>query len=321
MNTRTVRKSRTAIVYVLGVALLCGAARAEEPVGVKDDGQGEEEESLVSAEFSLSFDSKYLSYGFVDNNHPIMTPSGSLTFFDWVTIGAEAIFDITHYGRKAGYTSRAFQCTEFHPNISIGHEFSSEDYEWLPTTIAFDLNYDYEYIPNVRDRVDPEAGWGEDTQYLTLELSLPELWLEPCFYVERDIMRSNGTYMNLELGHTFALVDGESEDDDPVLSIRPSIAQGFGNAMRVREYAIHYYEDDNGDEAEKPLDHAGLMDTMIKCELNWNICDNLSLSGYVGYSDFLFDRKIREHAREYEVTESWDESWNFVGGIAITASF
>lgn len=320
MNTLTIKKSRTAIVYALGIALLCGATRAEEPVGIEGESE-EDEDSFVSAEFSMAFDSKYLSYGFVDNNEPIMTPSASLTFFDWVTVGATAYFDVTHYGRKAGYTSRAFQCIEFHPNISIGHEFSPDDYEWLPTTIAFDLNYDYEYLPNARARENPDDGWSEDTQYWTLEISLPDLWLEPCFYAERDTMRDNGTYMNLEIGHTFSLVDGDGEDDDPVLSIRPSIAQGFGNAPRVRAYATRYWEGDNGEEFEKPLDHAGLMDTLVKCELNWNICDNLSLSGYVGYSDFLFDRKIRDCARDYEATEKWDDSWNFIGGLAITASF
>ena len=102
----------------------------------------------------------------------------------------------------------------------------------------------------------PDKSISEDTQFITFEFGLPDLWIEPAFLYERDIMRDNGTYLNLELGHTFALIDGAEEGEDPVLTIKPSIAQGFGNAMRVRAYV----SDANGE----PLDHSGLMDTMVK---------------------------------------------------------
>ena len=72
-------------------------------------------------------------------------------------------------------------------------------------------------------------------------------------------------------------------EEDDTLTLRPSIAQGFGNGQRVKTYATK--------KDGEPLNHAGLMDTMIKLELGWKVCDNVSLSGYVGYSDFLFDRK------------------------------
>ena len=68
-------------------------------------------------------------------------------------------------------------------------------------------------------------------------------------------------------------------------------------------------------------DHAGFMDTMAKLELGWKICDCIALSGYVGYSEFIFDRKIREASRRYELTGKWDESWNVVAGVALTMSF
>lgn len=314
MKTMNLCTKKTAIVSVIGAALLCGAVRAEEPVGEAKPVELEEEETaFVSGEFSLAFDSKYLSYGWVDNNEPILTPGAYLTFFDWVTVGAEALFDVTHYGSKAGYTGRAFQCNEFHPNISIGHSFSPEDFEWLPTTVEFDLNYDYEYHPRVKGREDKT--WAEDTQFWTLTTSLPDLWLEPCFIYERDTMRDDGTYLNLELGHTFALIDGEGEDDDPVLALRPSVAQGFGNKQRVGGYLFH------DDEDETPLRKAGLLDTFVKLELTWTINENLSLAAYAGYSDFIFDRQIREASRRYEATGDWDHSWNFVGGCSVCASF
>ena len=311
MNTKLIMMSAAA-------ALCMGAFAAEEaaPAEEKSEGwawaMGEgitfDETPIVSTELSLSFDSKYLSYGFVDNKDPILTPAGSMTFFDWVTFGVSAIYDVTKYGHRAGYTSRQFQYTELHPTITIGHEFTPEDVEWLPTAVEFAFGWDYEYIPNSRKK-----GWqenDEDTHYWTFEFGLPDLCFEPKFYYERDAMRDNGTYMNLEVGHTFTVIGDEEEE---TLTLRPSVAQGFGTRQRVRAYAFK----EDGD----PLDHMGFMDTMIKLEAEWSICDGVALSGYVGYSDFIFDRKIREASRRYEATEKWDDSWNFVAGLALTLTF
>jgi len=311
-------------IALVCAAAVCGAAFAAEEEKTESSGwaytPGEgvsfDETPVVSGEVSLSFDSKYLSYGFVDNKDPILTPAGSLTFFDWITIGANAIFDVTKYGRRAGYTNRQFEYTEFHPTITLGHSFSPDDFEWLPTTIEIAIGYDYEYHPNSKNKGglnEYENGWdtsiAEDTQFWTVEIGLPDLWLEPKFLYERDVMRDDGTYLNLEIGHTFNLLG----EEDETLTLRPSIAQGFGNAQRVKAYATR--------EDGEPLNHAGLMDTMVKLELGWKICDCLSLSGYVGYSDFLFDRKIREASRRYEALGKWDESWNFVAGCAVTLTF
>ena len=311
MNTKTIALACAAAV--------CGAAFADEETAegwayTPGEGVSFNEQPIVSAEASLSFDSKYLSYGFVDNKDPILTPAAEITFFDWVTFGVNAIFDVTKYGRRAGYTNRQFQYTELHPTANIGHSFSSEDFEWLPTTVEFSIGYDYEYHPNSKSKgVTPwDKSIAEDTQFITFEIGLPDLWIEPTFLYERDIMRDDGTYLNLELGHTFNLL---GEEDD-TLTLRPSIAQGFGNGQRVKAYATRA----DGE----PLNHAGLMDTMIKAELGWKICDNVSLSGYVGYSDFLFDRKIRNASRDYDGYEGrgrWDYSWNVVAGLSVTLTF
>ena len=74
-------------------------------------------------------------------------------------------------------------------------------------------------------------------------------------------------------------------------------------------------------EEETPLHHAGLMDTCLKLELTWNICDHVALAGYVAYYDFLFDRQIRDASRGYEAHGRWDESWNFIGGLSLSVSF
>ena len=317
MNTKTIGKFTATALCAISAAVLCGAARAEEPVGDEPELE-EEESSAVSAEFSLAFDSKYLSYGFVDNNHPILTPSGSLTFFDWFTIGAYAIFDVTKYGRRAGYTSRQWQCNEFHPNAEIRHSFGPEDFSWLPTTVELAIGYDYEYQPNCKHRgtavEDEDTGdflgydrsLDEDTQYFTAEIGLPDLWFEPVFYYEQDVMRDHGAYLNLEIGHTFDLIED-------VLTVRPSIAQGWGSAQRIAAYAWRK------DDSERS--YMGLMDTMVKCEFEWTVTDYLTVSAYGAYSDFLFDGGLRDSARRYEATENWEHSWNFIGGLALTVAF
>jgi hypothetical protein len=265
------------------------------------------ETPVMTAEFGLACDSKYMFYGLVLNNDPILRTTASATFFDFLTFDILAIYDVTKYGRKAGYTNRAGKYTELDPDVYVSWSFSPDEHAWLPTTVDVSLGYMYEYHPRSMD-------WN-DMQYVWAEIALPDLWIEPLLYIEREIDSDNGTYVNLEIGHTFPLIDNDEEDGDPVLAFRPSVAQGFGNTQRVRGYLCSDWE------AETPLDHAGLMDTCIKGELTWTVCDWLSVSGYVAYYDFLFDSTIRESVRGYESTGRADRSYNYVDGLAVTATF
>ncbi len=292
-------------------AALCGGVlavdeKSEAFAWAPGEGISFGEQPILSTEVGLAFDSKFMSYGLVDNKDPIVTPSASVTAFDWVTFSVSAIFDTTKYGKKAGYGNRAGRYTELDPGVSLAHAFSPEDYAFLPTTVELSLGYMYEYHPRSMGGGTGEPG--DDTQFVTFEVALPDLWIEPTLVFERDIDRDNGTYVNLELGHTFALIDGAGEDDDPVLAFRPSVAQGFGNTQRTRGYGL----------AE---DHGGLMDLCVKGELTWNIGAGLALSGYVAYYDYVFDSTLREGARAYEATGHDDTSYNFVAGIALSASF
>lgn len=276
---------------------MCGCATDKEVLVEEDD------DSFVSAEFGLSFDSKYLTYGVMDGKDPIITPSATVSFFDTLYFGVEAIFDATKgNGKRGGYGNRAFKYTTLDAIVGVAYDF---DLGETLGALTVDFNYIYEYIPR---SCDPDVG---DTQYLNLELSLGDLWLEPALAIERDIMADNGTYVNLEIGHTFPLIDGASEDDDPVLAFRPSFGQGFGNTQRVKGY----FDDD----------HAGLMDSNIKGELTWNICQNLALSAYLAYYDYWFDRNMRHDAREYNAAwghgDKYSDSYQFVGGLALSASF
>ena len=294
------------IKIMVCAAALCGSVSAYAEATADDqsgwhwkfgEGVTYNERPIVSTEIGLAFDSKFLSYGLVDNNDPILTPSASMTFFDLLTVSVESIFDISRYGRKAGYGSRAWRYQELDPGVSITRAFGPEDIAWLPTTVEFELGYMYEQHPRCVD---------DDTQFVNFSVGLPDLWFEPTFAVERDVDRDDGTYLNLEIGHTFTLIGGEEETED-VLDLRVSVAQGWGDSNRIDAYL----------EATRP----GMMDFTLKGELTWNVTDGVTLGGYVAYTDYLFDSSLRERARSYEATEHWTESWNFTAGASLSVSF
>jgi hypothetical protein len=268
------------------------------------------DEIPVSAEFGLSFDSKYMTYGVIDGKDPIVTPSAEISFFDTLYFGVESIFDVTKgNGKRGDYGNRAGQWTTLDSIVGLRHDF---DLGETLGALSVDVNYIYEYIRRYQGSMD-------DTQYVNLELSLGDLWFEPTLAIERDLMADNGTYVNFEVGHTFTLIDGEEGSDDPVLTLRPAVGQGFGNTRRAKGY----FETEGGD----PLDHGGLMDTSISLTAEWAICDHLTLSGYVAYYDYLFDSTMRDGARRHNADRSgsaadrYRDSYNFVGGLALTASF
>ena len=308
--------SKHILMTIACAAALCGSVRAEAEAR-ETEGQGLNwamgedvtfgETSVVSAEVGLAFDSKFMSYGLVDNNDPILTPSAALTFFDWVTLGVEAIFDTSSYGKRAGYRDHAFRYQELDPGVAIGHAFGPDDAAWLPTTVAFELGYMYEFHPKVVD---------DDTQFITFSVGLPDLWFEPTFSYERDIDRDDGTYLNLEIGHTFSVVEGKEEGDDDILAFRVSLAQGWGDKRRV----VAYLPDVGNDEAEG-LGRASMMDTCVKGELTWNITDGVSLGAYAAYYDYLFDSHARNSAKAYEATGSHTDSYSFVMGVSLAVAF
>ena len=310
------RNNKVNIKTIACAAAVCGCtavASGADEVAEAEKGEFEETQ-MVSAEFGLAFDSKYMTYGVIDGKDPIMTPSAKVVFFDWLYFGVESIFDVTKgNGKRGGYGNRAGKYTTLDAIAGIAHDF---DLGETLGALSVDFNYIYEYIP--RRTWDDDAGkYGvDDTQYLNLELSLGDLWLEPTLSIERDLMADNGTYVNFELGHTFTLV---GDEDDAVLTFRPAFGQGFGNTQRVRGYL------NKRPGSDEPLDHGGLMDTTIKGELEWTICENLSLGAYVAYYDYWFDRSMRDgahaHNSEWSGADRYRDSYNFVCGLSLTASF
>ena len=300
------------IKTIMVAAAVCGCislAKAADEVAKAEKGETEEKDPLVSAEFGMNLDSKYMTYGVIDGKDPILTPSASLTFFDWAYVGVESIFDLTKgNGKRGDYGNRAGKWTTLDASVGIAHEFELTE----GIGLSVDFNYIYEYLR----RHHSDMG---DTQYLNLEIGLTGLWLEPTFAIERDLMADDGTYANLSLAHTFVLI-GDEEDENPTLTFTPSVAQGFGNTQRVRGYL---YRDRDGEES---LDHGGLMDSTIKGEFEWAVCDHVKLTAYVAYSDYWLDREMRHGARNHNAAwgqhgDKYANSWNFYGGVGVKFSF
>ena len=122
-------------------------------------------------------------------------------------------------------------------------------------------------------------------------------------------MADDGTYVNLEVGHTFPLI---GEGEDATLTFKPSFAQGWGNTLRTRGYDL-------------AGDHGGLMDSTIKGELVWAVCDHVKVKAYIAYADYWFDRKLRHGARDYNGAwghgDKYANSWNIYGGVGVALSF
>ena len=216
-----------------------------------------------------------------------------------VYFSVEAIFDTTKgNGKRGGYGNRAGKYTTLDSMVGLAHDFD------LGETLGFlgvDFSYMYEYLP----RHDGEVG---DTQYLNLELSLGDLWLEPAFAIERDLMADDGTYAYFELGHTFELSES--------VTLRPSVGQGLGNSLRTRGYFSEL-------EKVEGFDHGGMMDTTLRIDLEYALADWLTFGAYVAYHDYLFDGNMREAAAAYngEWGAGENKTWNVVGGLSITATF
>jgi hypothetical protein len=268
--------------------------------------------SVLSVEVGTQVDSRYITYGVIDGRDPIYRLNATATFCDWFYLGVMSIHDITKSnGKYGGYGPRTGRASTIDSMVGIAHEWELSE---QIGTLSVDFCYIYEYFRRYRDE---GARCVDDTQYLNLEFELSDGFLpvDPKLWIERDIMLDNGTYVHFELGRDIPIVDGKNEDDDPVLKFRPSVGQGFGNTSRVRGYGFVK----NGRE----LDHGGIMDTTLKGELVWSLGHGVEVTGYVAYSDFLFDSNMRAGARGHNA--AWghccNHSWNFYGGVGVTFTF
>ena len=84
-----------------------------------------EESNLVSAEFSLGFDSRYMTYGVIDGKDPIVVPTASIAFFDLFYFGVEAIIFLTTTCAKPPQ-----HITAGGARRTTGHGISLEDFRY-----------------------------------------------------------------------------------------------------------------------------------------------------------------------------------------------
>lgn len=293
------KKMMVAVQLIVGWATAVAAAEPSDWNWEAGEGVSYRESSVLTTEFSLSFDSRYMTYGVIDGKDPILTPSATMTFFETLSVGVEAIFDITKgNGKRGGYGNRAGKYTTLDAIVGLSHDV---DLGERLGTLSVGVSYLYEYLP----RRGGEVG---DTQYVTADFSLGDLWLEPVLVVERDLMADDGTYVSFEIGHTFALTWA--------LSLRPALGQGFGNSQRTFGYFGALEKVDG-------FDHGGLMDTTLRLELAYALSDALTLGLSVAYYDYLFDDALREAAaaRNGEWGAGEDKTWNVVVGLSVTATF
>ena len=103
------------------------------------------------------------------------------------------------------------------------------------------------------------------------------------------------------------LIRSDEAGSDDILDFRLSAAQGWGDGRRIDAYL--------------EADRSGMMDFCLKGELMWKVTAGVAVGAYVAYTDYLFDSSLRNRARDYEATGSWDESWNFTTGCSLTVSF
>lgn len=263
------------------------------------EGVSYDEQPVFTAEASMNFHSRYMTYGVIDGKDPIVVPSVCGTFFDWAYIGTDFICDTTKGNAKGfGYGNRAGLFSAIDAYVGLAHEF---DINETVGALSLDFGYMYEYATRTWDMP-------MDMQYLYLELSLGDMPFEPTLYVERELMYDDGTYASLEIGHTFEISD--------VFSVRPSVSQGIGNSLRTKGYFGEL-------DSVYGFDHAGLMDTCVKLEFEYCLTDWCTLGAYVAYYDYLLDGNMREAARAYN--SQWgngcDYSWSFVGGMSVTMTF
>ena len=293
MRKAKIRSGRLArkLAGAMGLSVLSAVAFSAD-----DEGR-----APVTGEASVSFETKALTYGLPDADDPIIAPRGALTFFGHLTVGTVFYFDVTDFGEKAGRGDRSWDFWEIDAPADLRHVFTPEEFAALPTSVELGVGYRYEYHP-------PRTHT-RDTQFWLADVSLPDLWLVPCLSYERDAIRDDGTYLNLSVSRTCSLLDN--------LSLTLTLGQGWGDRKRVRGYLP-------SPDLEGRLNRAGLMDTQLRIALEWEIAENLVLSGYVAYSDFLFDRHVRDASRDYirqSDGQTRHSSWNFPAGIALAYRF
>lgn len=258
-------------------------------------------DDFVQGSLTVDYETKVLSYGLPDSDDPNFLPYGELRFFDHLSFGGKFYIDTSRIGERMGRGDRSWDFWEVDFPADLRHAFTPEEFGWLPTSIEIGAGYRYEYHPP-RTHI-------KDTQFWLADVSLPDLWLVPCLSYERDVIRDNGTYLNLGIYREIEVLEK--------VFLTPSFSQGWGDRKRVRGYL-------SDPDMTEPLDRAGLMDSRLQLAFAWRPQAWLELSAFVAYSDFWFDRHIRDASRNYirQIDGgARNDSWCFPVGVSVACKF
>ena len=171
----------TAVLAAVCLALTATAADGQDTVPTTSEAKNakpvEVEESddpfdkLISAEFHIGIDSRYMTYGMIDGKDPIVVPGAQVTFFDWVYFGVESIFDVTKgNGKRGGYGNRAGRWTTLDSIVGVAHEFE------LGEKVGKLDPYDYaieSVMPNRSDVLKYEYDYGDGWEIIVTRMADP----------------------------------------------------------------------------------------------------------------------------------------------------
>ncbi len=260
----------------------------------------------------LDFCSKQLTYGLIDNPHPILTPSVELSLgheeYFTIAVGMEAIFDTTNFGAKAGgYGDRRYKYQEFAPGITLSRTWDTS--EAIGSVLETAINYTYEYHPKSCKK--PAEGFSNpNTQWLNFEIAAPDYWLQPTFAVEYQLMRQGeasnedgkgGLYVTFSVAHDFDIGTTMGLDEG-VLTLTPTL--GIGMANRHRNQADFGAED--GNESFMFRDGFGVL------ELAYTPIENFTIAPYIG-----FHQQLDSVAKD----ATGDDDFVAYAGIGLSCSF
>ena len=242
---------------------------------------------------SVDFCSKQLTYGLVDNPHAIVTPSVELSIAndDWfaLTLSVDAIFDTTDFGAKeGGYNDRRWKYQELTPGLTLSKSWDTA--RLLGSVLETSVNYTYEYHPRSCNK--PRLGYeNPDTQWLNLELALPDLWFQPAFTLEYQLARQGaegetdgkgGIYATFSVAHDFDIGADFLGLGEGTLVLTPTLGVGMANKDRNRA---------DFEENESFM----FRDGFASLELAYSPVDGLTIAPYVGCHQQL-DSKARDAA-------------------------
>lgn len=310
-----------ALLLLLGLSVVPTATTAQTPVHNEQAALAPTAEAEATAleedkggwvfggSVGLDFCSKQLTYGLIDNPHPILTPSAALRFGheDGFTaeVGVEAIFDTTNWGAKdGGYNNRRWKYQELAPGITLSRTWDATD--WLGSALDTSLNYTYEYHPTACKKTD--AGFANpNTQWLNFEISAGDFWLQPTLAVEYQLMRQGakdedngkgGLYATFSLAHDFD-VGAMIGLDEGALTLTPTLGVGMANKKRN-------LCDFGENETFMLRDGFGLL------ELAWSPREGFAITPYVGFSQQL-DSNAKDAVG--------DDDFVAYGGIGVSCEF